>query len=146
MYEEWGYVETITVLIFGLGVIISAKIPHHATNPSLPWEALSSWAQTGPWMDSRRQSSGGSFKIHYLPNNEVSWQPWCKKTCRQQWQIPNCREKAGSPVFISDFYKNYNPVPKNINGAKYADHVWDYVAPAVEDLYPEGDAIRQDDL
>ena len=69
-----------------------------------------------------------------------------KKTCRQQWQIPNCREKAGSPVFISDFYKNYNPVPKNINGAKYADHVWDYVAPAVEDLYPEGDAIRQDDL
>ena len=49
-------------------------------------------------------------------------------------------------MFISDFYKNYNPVPKNINGAKYADHVWDYVAPAVEDLYPEGGAIRQDDL
>ena len=50
-----------------------------------------------------------------------------------------------SPVFMSDFYKNYNPVSKNMNGAMYADLERGYAAPAVEDLYPEGDAIWQDD-
>ena len=53
--------------------------------------------------------------------------------------------KSESPVFMSDFYKNYNPVSKNMNGAMYADLVRGYAAPAVEDLYPEGDAIWQDD-
>ena len=49
-------------------------------------------------------------------------------------------------MFTSDFYKKYNPVSKNMNGGMYANHVWNYAAPAVGDFYPEGDAIRQDDL
>ena len=53
--------------------------------------------------------------------------------------------KQGQIVFMSDLYKNYNPVSKNMNGAMYADLVRGYAAPAVEDLYPEGDAIWQDD-
>ena len=77
----WGIRETITVLFFGLN-------SHQATHPSLSGEASSSWAETGPWMASRRQSSGGShwyesshpLKFHVLPNKEVSWLPWCNKT------------------------------------------------------------------
>ena len=36
-------------------------------------------------------------------------------------------------------------VPKNMNGAMNAELVRDYAALAVENLYPEGDAIRQVD-
>ena len=41
---------------------------------------------------------------------------------------------------MSEFDKNYNPVPKNMNGAIYAD-MFGTATPAVEDLHPERDAI-----
>jgi len=39
---------------------------------------------------------------------------------------------------MSEFDKNYNPVPKNMNGAIYAD-MFGTATPAVEDLHPERD-------
>ena len=49
------------------------------------------------------------------------------------------------PIFMSEFYKDYNPVPKTVNGNMYADLVRNYAAPAVQELYPEGNAYWQDD-
>ena len=46
---------------------------------------------------------------------------------------------------MSEFYKDYNPVPKTVNGNMYADLVRNYAAPAVQELYPEGNAYWQDD-
>ena len=39
---------------------------------------------------------------------------------------------------MSDFYKDYDPVPRTISGDMYADLIWDYAAPAVNQVYPEG--------
>ena len=47
------------------------------------------------------------------------------------------------PVFMSDFMKKYKPAPKSINGLMYADLVRDIAAPAVQELYLEGDASRR---
>ena len=43
------------------------------------------------------------------------------------------------------FTRTTNHIPKNMNGAMNAELVRDYAALAVENLYPEGDAIRQVD-
>ena len=46
---------------------------------------------------------------------------------------------------MDEFYENYNPTPKNVNGNMYADLVRDYIGPAVNELYPDGSAVWQDD-
>ena len=46
---------------------------------------------------------------------------------------------------MSDIYKEYDPIPKTVNGTMYCDLIRDYAAPAVNQLYPEGSAWWQDD-
>ena len=38
------------------------------------------------------------------------------------------------PIFMDEFYENYNSTPKNVNGNMYADLVRDYAGPAVNEL------------
>ena len=51
-----------------------------------------------------------------------------------------------SPIFVSELFLEYqHPRPKSINGIMYADMVREKAGPAVLQLYPEGNAIWQDD-
>ena len=52
---------------------------------------------------------------------------------------------SDKPVFMNDFYKVYNPVPRTVSGDMYADLIRNYAVPAVNQLYPEGLACWQDD-
>lgn len=50
-----------------------------------------------------------------------------------------------SPIFVSDLSAGYNPRPKTVNSEMYADMIREKAGPAILALYPEGDAIFQDD-
>ena len=52
---------------------------------------------------------------------------------------------SNKPVFMSEFFKDYEPIPKTVNGTMYCDLLRRYAAPAVEELYPDGSACWQDD-
>ena len=50
-----------------------------------------------------------------------------------------------SPIFVSDILKQYNPKPKSVTGQIYADMIDQKIAPAVNEMYPRGNAVWQDD-
>ena len=50
-----------------------------------------------------------------------------------------------SPIFVSDLCMEYEGNPKNINSNMYCDMIKEKVGPAVLEVYPEGNAIFQDD-
>ena len=50
-----------------------------------------------------------------------------------------------SPIFVSELLSKYDPKPKTVNAEMYADMIRHLAAPAVREVYPEGDAIFQDD-
>ena len=52
---------------------------------------------------------------------------------------------AAAPVFCDEFLAEYDPVPKSMNGDRYADLIREKAGPAVLQLYPAGNAIWQDD-
>lgn len=45
---------------------------------------------------------------------------------------------------MSEFFKDYEPIPKTVNGTMYCDLLRRYAAPAFEKLYPGGSACWQD--
>ena len=105
----------------------SAKIK---TNPSRNTKNDVVWAtgrdQAGDKLESREEK----YSVGVMIWGGVSW----------RGLVPSDR-----PVFMDEFYKNYNPAPKTVSGIMYADLVKDYASPAVKKLYPDGSAIWQDD-
>ena len=52
---------------------------------------------------------------------------------------------SDSPIFVDELCDEYEPKPKTVNIHMYADIILEKVDSAVLGLYPEGDAIYQDD-
>ena len=50
-----------------------------------------------------------------------------------------------APIFVEDLYQNYQPRPRSINSAMYADMIRERADSAVSKIYPDGTAIFQDD-
>ena len=49
-------------------------------------------------------------------------------------------------IFVEDLYQNYEPRPRSINSAMYADMIRERAGPAaVSKIYPDGTTIFQDD-
>ena len=52
---------------------------------------------------------------------------------------------SDSPIFVDELCDEYEPKPKTVNSHMYVDIILKKVDSAVLGLYPEGDAIYQDD-
>ena len=50
-----------------------------------------------------------------------------------------------SPIFVSELCNQYDPKPKTVNSEMYADMIKEQVGPAILEVYPDGQAIFQDD-
>ena len=50
-----------------------------------------------------------------------------------------------SPIFVSELCNQYDPKPKTVNSEIYTDMIKEQVGPAILEVYPDGQAIFQDD-
>lgn len=127
MLKNFGSARSNQNLGFLINTDFSAKIK---INPSRNSKNDVVWALSRDAASDKLESKEEKYSVGDMIWGGVSW----------RGLVPSHK-----PVFMSDFFKNYDPVPKSVNGNMYADLVRDYAVPAVNQLYPEGSACWQDD-
>ena len=127
MLKKFGCARSNQPLGFIINTDFSAKIKINSTRNSKNDVV---WAMSREAAGDKFESKEEEYSVGDMIWGGVSW----------RGLVP-----SDKPVFMSDFYKDYNPVPKTVNGEMYADLVRSYAAPAVNELYPDGSACWQDD-
>ena len=127
MLRNFGSTRAGKPLRYLVNTDFSAKIkvnPTRNTKNDVVWAILRSAA--GDTLESKEEK----YSVGEMIWGGISW----------RGLVP-----SDKPVFMSDFFKEYDPVPKTVNGIMYSDLINKYAAPAVDSLYPDGSAFWQDD-
>ena len=114
--KHFGCTKSQHKLRFLVNTDFSAKIK---TNPTRNTKNDVVWATSRDAVGDKLESREEKYSVGVMIWGGISW----------KGMVPSER-----PIFKVEFYENYNPTPKNVNGNMYADLVRDYAGLVVYEL------------